>query len=82
MGKPDQLRTQLPERIRQAVDTVEQKATPEEAREYREFILRVADVVANASKEGGVLGIGGKPVSDEERAALDELRTTIGAQPA
>ncbi len=73
MGQPDQLREQLPQRIEEAVRTVEAKATPEEAEEYRGFILRVADVVAHAAKEGGVLGIGGKEVSEEEQAVLDQL---------
>lgn len=77
-GQPDQLREQLPGRIREAVQTVEEKATPEEADQYREFVKRVAEVVANAAKEGGVLGIGGKPVSAEERAALDQLESTLG----
>jgi hypothetical protein len=73
MGPADQLRTQLPERIGEAVRTVEQKGTPEEVEQYREFILRVGDTVAHAAKEGGVLGIGGKEVSEQEQAALDEL---------
>jgi hypothetical protein len=64
---------QLPERIREAIRIVGQKATPEEAEEYRQFILRVADAVAHAHKEGGVLGIGGKEVSEQEQAVLDEL---------
>jgi hypothetical protein len=75
-GQPDQ----IPEQIREAVRIVEEKATPEEAEEYRQFILRLADVVARARKEGGVLGIGGKEVSPEEQAALDRLSTTLGAQ--
>ncbi len=79
MGRPDELRTQIPERIAQAVRTVEEKATPDELQQYRDFILRVADTVAHAHKEGGVLGIGGKEVSEEEQAALDELAATIGA---
>jgi hypothetical protein len=79
MGQPDQLRTQIPERIAQAVRTVEEKATPDEVERYRDFILRVADTVAHAHKEGGVLGIGGKQVSAEEQATLDELAATIGA---
>src|ERR687889_2843135 len=33
MGAPDQVRSQLPERIKGAIALVEQKATPEEARE-------------------------------------------------
>jgi hypothetical protein len=79
MGQPDQLRAQLPQQIQQAVQTVESKATPEEAEEYRSFILRVADVVAHAAKEGGVLGIGGKEVSPQEQAALDDLAGKLGA---
>jgi hypothetical protein len=70
---------QIPEQIREAVRTVEEKGTPEEAEEYRQFVLRLADVVAHAHKEGGVLGIGGKEVSEEEQAALDRLASTLSA---
>jgi len=73
IGQPDQ----VPEQIGEAVKLVEEKATPEEAEEYRQFILRLADVVAHAHKEGGVLGIGGKEVSEEEQAALDRLSSTL-----
>ena len=72
-GQPEQ----IPEQIQEAVRTVEAKASPEEVEEYRQFILRLADVVAHAHKEGGVLGIGGKEVSPEEQAALDRLSTTL-----
>ena len=82
MGPADQLRTQLPQRVEEAVRAVEAKATPEEAQEYRDFILRVADVVAHAAKEGGVLGIGGKEVSPEEQAVLDDLAGKLAASPS
>jgi hypothetical protein len=82
MGQPDQLKAELPERIRAAIDLVEQKATPDEAHEYRDFILHVAEVVAHAAKEGGVLGIGGKEVTDREQAVLDDLRTQLSASRA
>jgi hypothetical protein len=78
IGSPDQ----LPEHIREAVRIMEEKTTPEEAEEYRQFILRVADVVAHAHKEGGVLGIGGKEVSEQEQAALDQLASTLGTATA
>lgn len=81
MGPADQLRGELPQRVQEALRVVEEKATPEEAQEYREFILRVADVVAHAAKEGGVLGIGGKEVSAEEQAVLDELQGKLAASP-
>jgi hypothetical protein len=35
-------------------------------------------VVAHAHKEGGVLGIGGKEVSPDEQAVLDQLASTLG----
>jgi hypothetical protein len=78
IGSPDQ----LPEHILEAVRLMQEKATPEEAEEYRQFILRVADVVAHAHKEGGVLGIGGKEVSEQEQAALDQLASTLGTATA
>jgi hypothetical protein len=82
IGPRDHAREQLPQRLTEAVRLVEQKATPDEAEDYRRFILRLADVVAHAHKEGGVLGIGGKEVTEQEQAALDELRrqvTTAGS---
>jgi hypothetical protein len=81
VGPPDQLRTQVPDRLRDAVQLLEQKASPEEAEEYRRFILGVADVVAHAHKEGGVLGIGGKEVSEREQAVLDELTGVLATGP-
>ena len=54
---------------------------PEEVDEYKQFVLDVANTVANAKKEGGVLGIGGKPVSEEEQKALDEIAQTLDKEP-
>ena len=36
-------------------------------------MLNVAQAAAEAHKEGGFIGIGGKPISDKEQAALDEI---------
>jgi hypothetical protein len=77
-GSVDALREQVPERLRAAVELVEEKGTPEEADAYRQFVLRLADTVAHAHKEGGFLGIGGKEVSEEEQKALDQLETAVG----
>jgi hypothetical protein len=65
--------------LRDAVRLVEQKASPEEVDAYKGFVVTVAEAVANAHREGGFLGIGGKPVSDSERAAIDEIKTTLEA---
>jgi len=66
-------------RIRGAMALVGQRATPEEADAYRDFVVAIAEAVAGASKEGGFLGIGGKPVSDTEQTAIEELRALLGA---
>jgi len=64
--------------IHQAVELLEQKASPEEVDAYKGFVRGVADAVARAHKEGGFLGIGGKEVSPEEQAALDEIGAALG----
>jgi hypothetical protein len=46
---------------------------------YRTLITNVATAVAEATKEGGFLGIGGKLVSKEEEAALAQIKGAIGA---
>lgn len=45
-------------------------------------MLSLAEAAANAHREGGILGVGGKRVSDAEQAALDEIAATLDAEPA
>ena len=59
--------------LRQAVELVAQKGTPEEVEAYRRFVLAVAQRVAEAHKEHG------DKVSPAEQAAIDEVAATIGA---
>lgn len=66
------------QRLREAVGLLEQKGTPEDVEAYRAFVLSLAEAAASAHKEGGFLGVGGQEVSDEERAAMDEIRSTLG----
>lgn len=75
---PEELRKQGAKRLREAIQVLEQKATPEEVSDYKQFILALADKVAHAHREGGILGIGGKEVSENEQTALDELAATVG----
>jgi hypothetical protein len=51
--------------------------SPAEAAAYASMILSVAQAAAEASKEGGFLGIGGTRVSDDERAAIERLRSIV-----
>jgi hypothetical protein len=53
------------------------KATPEEAYEYKRWVLVVAEKVAAAAKEGGFLGFGGEQISPSEVATINEIGEAI-----
>jgi hypothetical protein len=61
---------------------VEAKSTTAEIDAYKTLVMRVAQAVAGAHKEGGFLGIGGKQISGVENQALDEISTALGTPPA
>jgi hypothetical protein len=52
---------------------VTQKATPEEAAAFRQWLLTAAKRAADAAKEGGFMGFNAKRVSEGEQAMLDKL---------
>ena len=70
----DELRVEGLAKLREAVELLASKATPEEVDGYRAFTLTVAQRAAEADKSGGVVGIGGERVSDAEREALAASR--------
>jgi hypothetical protein len=51
------------------------KASPEELEDYKRFTLSLAERVAGAKKEGD------QPVSDAERAAIDEISVALSQGP-
>ncbi len=51
--------------------------SPGEVQSYHQTILAVARAAAEASKEGGFLGIGGTLVSKEEQSALDAIEAAL-----
>lgn len=53
------------------------RKSPADAQAYREIVLEVALRAAEASKEGGFLGIGGTKVSSAEQTALDDIRRAL-----
>jgi hypothetical protein len=65
------------QRLREAVALLEGKASPEEVDAYKRFVMTLAEAAANAHREGGFLGIGGKRVSEDEQTALDEIAAVL-----
>jgi len=64
-------------RIAAAVGLIDAKGTDDERKAYKQFVLTVAEAAASANREGGFIGIGGKPVSANEQAALDEISAAL-----
>ena len=68
------------ERLRDALRILSAKVSVEEVDSYKRFVKDVAQAAAEAHKEGGFIGIGGKPVSPEESAALEEIAAVLDDQ--
>jgi hypothetical protein len=64
--------------LRRTSNLLDEKATPEEAAEVKQWLAKVAEATAEAAKEGGFLGFGGTLVSDEEKAAMAKVGSTLG----
>ena len=76
---PEELKDHGLQHLREAVELLEQKATPEEVEEYRRFVLTLANRVADAHKEG-FLGLSGERVSEAEGAAVAEIAEALGTE--
>jgi len=74
----EDLRAQLLEDSREVASILEQKASTDEASEYKEWAMSIAENVAKAAKEGGFLGIGGTRISDSEIKAFAEIANAMG----
>jgi hypothetical protein len=59
--------------LRDAVDLLSQKATPEEVDDYKRFVITVAQRVAGAHEEGG------EAVSGPEQAAIEQISAALGS---
>lgn len=74
------LQQQLIDDSAQVAKILEEKAVPEEAREYKEWAMSIAANVAKAAKEGGFLGLGGTRISEGETLAFAQIADALGTQ--
>jgi hypothetical protein len=78
INSAEKLRALIVEDARSASALLAAKASPAEAREYKEWALSVGEKVAAAWVEGGIPGFGGEQVTTAERALIDEVRSAFG----
>jgi len=55
-----------------------EKAPAQDSLAYKEFVVTLARRVAEAAKEGGLLGIGGHTLSEAEQALLKDVSRSLG----
>jgi hypothetical protein len=60
------------------LEALDHKAAPDESKAYKGWILAIAQATAEASREGGFLGVGAVRVSEKEEVALITLRRELG----
>ena len=75
-NKPAEIKVRCIETLRQAGALVDTKA-PGDAAAFKGWLRQISQHVAEASKEGGFLGIGGVPVSEAEKATLTEISSAL-----
>ena len=63
--------------LKQAAAIVDAKA-PADAAAFKAWLGHIAQVVAEAGSEGGILGVGGAQVSDKEKVTLAEIIKVLG----
>jgi hypothetical protein len=71
-------RQEIEDEMRAVNALLVEKATPEEADEFREWLKQAAQASALAAKEGGFLGFHAERVSENEQQMLEKLGEIFG----
>ena len=77
-ASPKAVQDAATEILRRTSELLGKKATPEEATELKQWLATIAQKTAEATKEGGFLGFGGTLVTEEEKAAVAKVNSTLG----
>lgn len=79
MARPDALVQSATEAVAHAAAVLRSVGGELDLYAYREFVLGVARVVAEAAREGDFIGLGGHRVSDAERAVIASLSRALSS---
>jgi hypothetical protein len=81
MKDPEQCKQAALDHVRTVNDVLNRKVKPEEADEFKKWLLAIGQRVAEAANEGGIFGFGGERVSDAEKNVLRQIAFALD-QPA
>jgi len=78
INSPEKFKQQLLQDCKDVARILDSKASEQEKQEYKQWAMSLAEKVAMASKEGGLLGFGGQQVSHGEVEMIAEIAQAIG----
>lgn len=74
----DQLRDQLIKDCGEVNALLANKVSAQEGQDYKAWVMKVAENVAKAAKEGGFLGFGGEQISEGEKVLAQDVARALG----
>ena len=74
---PAELKRRVVAKLAEVAKILDAKA-PGDAPAFKTWLKHMADQVAEAASEGGILGFGGVKVSDAEKASIAEVGKALG----
>jgi hypothetical protein len=77
MDSPDKAKAVCMQALQDLDALLARKTTADEARDFKQWLHGIAQKVAEASNEGGFLGLGGEKVSQAEREALGAISKAL-----
>lgn len=80
IDSPEIIRALLLDDSKSVASLLTEKASTEEADQYRAWAMAVAENVARAAHEGGFLGFGETQVSEREKTLFNELADALGSE--
>jgi hypothetical protein len=78
---PEEYKQAALNHVRALNDLLKRKVKPDEADEFKKWLLAIGWRVAEAANEGGIFGFGGERVSDAEKNVLRQIAFAL-EQPA
>jgi hypothetical protein len=78
VNSKESMRTLMLDDCRAVSQLLDEKATEQEAQEYKVWALSIAENVAKAAKEGGFLGFGGEVISKNEKEIYRQIAFALG----
>jgi hypothetical protein len=78
--EPEEVRADALAKCRKVASLLDQKATADEAEAFKNWATTTAQRVAEAASEGGVFGIVGHRVSDDEQRLLEAIEGALDGE--